>query len=309
MLPACATFVLGILECDQLQPNAARDGLVAGDALSSLRAALGVSLVERLGELGEKDPERPGDVLRWHEYEILGMSLQNGNESFFEAIAPVMPLETMTGQRVTLWGLWEAAGGKPALIRYRTVRPSEPGPSGFASGAGADEIVGASPAFVEEFLRRAARRWPARMRIECVEDGGAEDCLEEFGPAESVVFEPGVAVFREIAGTVAVRLARLENAAVPAVLAFSGAPAECELCRLADDVRVPAGSSPRSPQLRIFAAGRPRIVGERRKWLCQRHQLRSPRTAAPYRRRAAFPYRRPGPIGQSLTRRIAPDFR
>jgi molecular chaperone HtpG len=241
VLPAWATFILGILECDQLQPNAARDGLVAGDGLSSLRGALGAFLVEKLSELGDQDPERLEDVLRWHSYEILGMSLQNGNESFFEAIAPVMPLETMTGLRVTLQGLWEAAGGKPVLLRYRTVRTSEPGPSGFASGAGADEIVDASRAFVEEFLRCAARRWPARVRIECVEDSGEEDRLEELSPRESALFEPALAVFREIAGLVTVRLARLEDEGIPAVLALSGSSSERELRLLADDVRVPAG--------------------------------------------------------------------
>jgi molecular chaperone HtpG len=232
VLPQWASFVLGMIECDVLQPNAARDGLVAGEALSSLRTSLGAFLMEELADLGRTDPERLEDVLRWHAYEILGMSLQKGNEPFFDLIAPVMPLATARGPRINLGGLWDSSPGQAVTVRYSTERPGEQ----------MEDVVDASGAFVEEFLVRAARQWPARLRVERLDAGDVEDRLEELSDREGRWLEPALSALREAAGNIQVRAARLHDSAVPALLAAPGETAGGrELQMLADDVRMPAG--------------------------------------------------------------------
>ncbi len=241
VLPAWASFVVGAIECDQLKPNAARDGLVAGDSLTSLRTALGVFLMDKLRQLGDEDPERLEDVLRWHAYEILGVSLQTGNDSFFEFVAPMMPLKTRGGMRITLGGLWEESGNRPVCLKYSTARPGD-SPNAAAKSGSSAETVDASGAFVEEFLLQAARQWPSRLRLEAVDDRNATDDLIELTGPEYDWLAPALAALREAAGAIPVRAARMDDAAVPALLAAPGdAYAERDMQLLAEDVRMPAG--------------------------------------------------------------------
>jgi molecular chaperone HtpG len=71
VLPAWAKFLHGVVECNELTPNVARDDVVRNAALAAVRDALGGMIVDELTNLHKRDRERFVEIMRMHAYHVL----------------------------------------------------------------------------------------------------------------------------------------------------------------------------------------------------------------------------------------------
>ena len=126
VLPPWAKFLQGVLECDELTPNAARDNVIRNSALAAVQQRLGWLIVDELTQLSQRDHQRFIDIMRWHSYHLLAMSVQEEYEEFFRAVADLMPLESDQGPITVaeyLRGAPSRADGS-RLVYYVTERGS-----------------------------------------------------------------------------------------------------------------------------------------------------------------------------------------
>ena len=70
LLPDWAEFVSGIIDTNQLTPNAARDGFIRNVAWRELQAALGELIIAHLEKLNRTDRDRLSYILKWHDLGI-----------------------------------------------------------------------------------------------------------------------------------------------------------------------------------------------------------------------------------------------
>ncbi len=85
LLPTWARFIQGVVECDVLTPNAARDNVVANDAQAEARRVIGERILAWLTAMSKESPSRFTDIMRWHAYHVLAMAVQDEHEAFFRA--------------------------------------------------------------------------------------------------------------------------------------------------------------------------------------------------------------------------------
>lgn len=76
LLPPWARFIQGVIECDVLAPNAARDNVVANDAMLEVRRVLGDRILAWLTAMSREHPALFTDIMRWHAYHVLAMAVQ-----------------------------------------------------------------------------------------------------------------------------------------------------------------------------------------------------------------------------------------
>ena len=224
-LPAWARFIQGVIECDALTPNAARDDVVKNEALEAVKEALSRAILGWLTRLYSEDGRRFVEIMRWHAYHVLAMAVQDEHEGFFRAVADLVPLSSDQGPLTVPAYLATAARvSGPPVVHYLTERGSVMQYYVLCAARGI-RVFDASEPFAERFLERYARLWPERLRLSRLDVTGSEvifeplpddhadkDRFRELEAAYSLVFPD----LRCIA-----RVSRFAPAEVPAVLTES----------------------------------------------------------------------------------------
>lgn len=245
VLPGWARFIQGVLECDVFTPNAARDNIIHDDALRAARERLGTLLVEHLSEMSRKSPERFQDIMRWHAYHVLGMSVMPEHEPFFRAVADIVPLLSNLGP-VTLPDYLRAATGGatgPRTVYYLEERGSTTQFYMLCSARGL-RVIDASEPFAGSFLQRYQEIWPERIRLVRLDVSSSETIFETPGADEARPFSPLEAAFARIVVPLGAepRLTRFKPVEVPAVLTENqNAAMRKQMEEIAGNVVLPTG--------------------------------------------------------------------
>lgn len=221
VLPPWAKFLQGVLECDELTPNAARDNVVRNAALAAVQQVLGSFIVNELTELSRRDHQRFIDIMRWHSYHLLAMSVQEEHEDFFRAVADLMPLESDQGPLTVAEYLRvaPARGDGSKLVYYITERGSANQYYLLAS-ARSIRVFNCAEPFAERFLKRYQRTWPDLVHLHRLDMAGSDSIFEPLTEAERETYAELQAayslIFPDLRCVAAV--SRFRPADVPAVL-------------------------------------------------------------------------------------------
>jgi molecular chaperone HtpG len=185
VLPPWAKFLQGVLECDELTPNAARDNVVRNAALAAVQHRLGELTVSELTALSRRKKSRFVDIMRWHSYHILAMSVQHEHEEFFRSVADLMPLESdpvpMTVAEYLETAPTRSDGSK--VVYYITERGSA-NQFFLLANARSMRVFNCAEPFAERFLQRYARLWPDRVHLTRLDVAGSETIFEPLGEDE-----------------------------------------------------------------------------------------------------------------------------
>jgi molecular chaperone HtpG len=166
LLPTWARFIQGVVECDVLTPNAARDNVVSNEAQAEVRRAIGERILAWLTAMSKDHPARFTDIMRWHAYHVLAMAVQDEHEAFFRAVADIVPLESDLGplpMKAYLESAPQLPDGKRTVF-YLTERGSATQYYVLCAARGL-HVFNASEPFAERFLERYASTWPDRVHL------------------------------------------------------------------------------------------------------------------------------------------------
>lgn len=221
VLPPWAKFLQGALECDELTPNAARDNVIRNAALAAVQQTLGRLIVRELTELSQRDHQRFIDIMRWHSYHLLAMSVQEDFEEFFRAVADLMPLESDQGPITVAEYLRTAPPRSDGsrLIYYITERGSA-NQYFLLANARSMRVFNCAEPFAERFLKRYAQIWPERAHLHRLDVAGSETIFEPLTDAEQEGFTELQAAYNLIFPDLrcVASVSRFRPVEVPAVL-------------------------------------------------------------------------------------------
>lgn len=221
VLPPWAKFLQGVLECNELTPNAARDNVVRNAALAAVQQKLGWLIVEELTKLSRRDKERFVDIMRWHSYHVLAMSVQEEHEDFFRAVADLMPLES-DPKPMTVAEYLETAPTRSdgsRVVYYITERGSA-NQYFLLANARSMRVFNCAEPFAERFLERYAQLWPKRVHLSRLDVAGSETIFEPLAEDEREQFAELQAAYAFVFPDLrfVARVSRFRPAEVPAVL-------------------------------------------------------------------------------------------
>ena len=221
VLPPWAKFLQGVLECDELTPNAARDNVVRNAALAAVQKTLGWLIVRELTELSKRNKGRFIDIMRWHSYHILAMSVQKEHEEFFRAVADLMPLESDPAPMTVAEYLQTAATRSDGsrVVYYITERGSA-NQYFLLANARSIRVFNCAEPFAERFLKRYAELWPSRIHLARLDVTGSETIFEPLANEEYDAFADLQAAYSWIFPDLRVvaKVSRYKPIEVPAVL-------------------------------------------------------------------------------------------
>lgn len=95
LLPEWACFVRGIVDCEDLQPTAARDNILRDEAYAALRERLSEIIIAALLDLATRNRPRFLQLCDWHHDAIKGMAVRH--PVFGAAVMEQLPFETHQG--------------------------------------------------------------------------------------------------------------------------------------------------------------------------------------------------------------------
>ena len=221
VLPAWARFMQGVLECNELTPNAARDNVRHNAALVAVQRTLGDLVVRELTQLSENSHRSFTEIMRWHAYHILAMAVQPEHERFFRAVADLAVLETDQGPMTVGHYLRTAERRSDGVRVVHYITEAESARQYMLlAGARGVRVFDCTEAFAERFLKKYAETWPERARLNRLDEAGAEALFEPLDASEAARFAPleraYAAVFAD--RSVTARASRFEPVALPAVL-------------------------------------------------------------------------------------------
>jgi molecular chaperone HtpG len=243
ILPPWAKFLQGVLECNELTPNAARDNVVHNAALAAVQQALGDLIIQDLVGLSHRSRRRFTEIMRWHSYHILAMSVLPENEQFFRAVADLMPLESDQGP-ITVAEYLETAplrSDDSRLVYYITERGSANQYFLLAS-ARSLRVLNCDEPFAERFLKRYARTWPERVYLTRLDVAGSETIFEPLTDDEAERFVDLEAAYNFVFPDrrYTARVSRFRPAELPAVLTETrDNKNRREMAQIADDLVIP----------------------------------------------------------------------
>jgi molecular chaperone HtpG len=226
VLPAWAKFLQGVLECDELTPNAARDNVVRNAALAAAQRHLGSFIVAELTELSQRDRQRFVEIMRWHSYHLLAMSVQDEHEEFFRAVADLLPLESDQGPLTIPEYLRSAPGstgqdcGDGSKLVYYITEQGSANQYYLLAGARGLRVFNCDEPFAERFLRLYARTWPSRVRLQRLDLAGSDIIFEPLAGAERAFYAELQAAYAVLFPDqrCTAQVSRFRPADVPAVL-------------------------------------------------------------------------------------------
>lgn len=245
LLPGWARFIQGVIQCDQLRTNAARDDVMRDEVLEALQKELGSFIVASLVELQAREPRRFVDVMRWHAYSVLGMCVQDEYADFFERIADLVPLRTDKGP-MTMAQYLETAPGWPDPASREGRRAAyyiqDAGGAQFILlGQARDiKVIDAGEPFAMDFLQRYAKRWSERVHLVQV-DSTSSELVGRLGEGERAAWAELEGLFGRVRGNLQVQAARFAPAELPLLLADGAASEQRRrLKAMAEDASLPA---------------------------------------------------------------------
>jgi len=221
ILPPWAQFLQGVLECNELTPNAARDNVVNNATLDAVRQTLDWLIVAELTELSRREEQRFVGIMRWHSYQILAMSVQKEHEDFFRAVADLMPLES-DPKPVTIAEYLKSAPTRSdgaRVVYYITQRESANQYLLLAS-ARSIQVFNCAEPFAERFLERYAELWPERVHLSQLDVASSETIFEPLADDEQEQFAELQAAYTLAVTDLrfGVQVSRFRPVDVPAVL-------------------------------------------------------------------------------------------
>lgn len=244
ILPPWASFLQGVIECDDLTPNAARDNVVRNVALGRVQEVLGSRIVRELIDLSQREHQRFVEIMRWHSYPVLAMCVQAEHEEFFRAVADLMPLESDQGP-VTVIDYLKTAPSRSdgsRLVHYITEQGSANQYRFLASARGV-HVFDCTESFAERFLERYAKTWPGRVHLSRLDVAGLDTIFEPLVEDEAARFDDLQNTYRSLVfpdGRHTVKVSRFRPVELPAVLTETRGNASWrDMAQLADDVRIP----------------------------------------------------------------------
>jgi molecular chaperone HtpG len=166
VMPTWAKFLQGVLECNELTPNAARDNVVRNAALAAVQQAIGSLIVRELTDLSGRTSGRFVEIMRWHAYDVLAMSVQQEHQGFFRAVADLMPLQSNQGTTTVPEYLKDAPRRTDgsAIVYYITERELA-NQYFLLANARNMRVFNCAEPFAERFLQRYAEIWPGRVHL------------------------------------------------------------------------------------------------------------------------------------------------
>ncbi|GIF00437.1 hypothetical protein Ari01nite_79010 [Paractinoplanes rishiriensis] len=179
VLPPWAKFVQGVIECNDLTPNAARDNVVRNTALTAVQQALGWLIVRELSDLSSRDHQRFVEIMRWHSYDVLAMSVQDEYEDFFRAVADLIPLES-DPEPITVAEYLKTAPVRTdhSQVVFYITEPGSANQYFLLARARSMRVFNCAEPFAERFLRRYAETWPERVHLSRLDVAGSETIFE-----------------------------------------------------------------------------------------------------------------------------------
>lgn len=243
VLPPWATFLQGVLECDELTPNAARDNVVRNTALTAAQQALDWLIVRELTELSRQDHQRFIEIMRWHSYHLLAMSVQDEHEEFFRAVADLMPLDSDQGP-ITVPEYLNTAPARSdgsKLVYYITERGSA-NQFFLLARARSIRVFNCAEPFAEHFLKRYAHVWPEKVHLHRLDVAGSETIFEPIEAAARETYRDLEAAYSGIFPDLrcVAEVSRFRPIEVPAVLTETrDGRSRREIEQVASDVAMP----------------------------------------------------------------------
>lgn len=244
ILPPWASFLQGVIECNDLTPNAARDNVIRNAALARLQEILGSRIVRELIDLSQREHQRFVEIMGWHAYPVLAMSVQAEHEEFFRAVADLMPLESDRGPTTVADYLRTASSRSDGsrLVHYITDQGSANQYRLLASARDIHVFFCTEP-FAEQFLERYARTWPDRIHLSRLDAAGLDRIFEPLAADETARFDDLRNAYRTLVfpeGGHTVKVSRFRPVELPAVLTETrDNTSRRDMANLAADLRIP----------------------------------------------------------------------
>ena len=244
ILPGWAKFIQGVIECNALTPNAARDNVMADHVSETVRKVLESVIIRELRELSKADPLRFKEIMQWHAYHVLGMAIRDEYEEFFRQVADLIPLPSDIGP-LTLPEYIAASPHRTdgAVAVHYLVDRQASNQYFMLSQAKGMRIYNCSQLFAERFLVKYAETWPDRITLDRIElSSSAGGIFEDLNPEDRSHFAYLEDALRRTLNDpfVDVQTCRFEPAPVPAVITSSRASkAREEATGLAADPSLP----------------------------------------------------------------------
>lgn len=225
LLPTWARFIQGVIECDVLTPNAARDNVVANEAQAEVRRVIGERILAWLTAMSKERPARFTDIMRWHAYHVLAMAVQDEHADFFRAVADIVPLESDQGplsMKAYLETSAQLDDGKRTVF-YLTERGSATQYYVLCAARGL-HVFNASENFAERFLERYAATWPDLIQLTRLDVTASQHIFTELKAADPdrekfrELEETYAALFSNVRVLAEAKVSRFLPANLPAVL-------------------------------------------------------------------------------------------
>jgi molecular chaperone HtpG len=243
VLPQWAKFLQGVLECNELTPNAARDNVVRNAALAAVQRALGELIVRELTDLAHKDRPRFVEIMRWHSYHVLAMSVMPDNDDFFRAVADLMPLESdpepMTVPEYLETAPVRADGSR--WVYYITERGSA-NQYFMLANARSIRVFNCAEPFAERFLEKYKEIWPSKIHLTRLDVAGSDTIFEPLDESERAYFAELQAAYNVVFPDprYVAKVSRFRPVDVPAVLVESrDSRSRREMEQVADNLSLP----------------------------------------------------------------------
>jgi molecular chaperone HtpG len=244
ILPGWAKFIQGVIECNALTPNAARDNVMADQISETVRQVLERVIIRELRELSKVDPLRFKEIMEWHSYHVLGMAVQDEYEEFFQQIADLVPLPSDVGP-LTLPEYIAASPRRTdgvVLVHYLVDRQAS-NQYFMLSQAKGMRIYNCSQLFAERFLTKYAETWPDRIALDRIDiSSSAGGIFEDLTSEERTQYAYLEDALRHALNDpfVEVQTSKFEPPQVPAVITSSrGSKVREEATTLAADPSLP----------------------------------------------------------------------
>ena len=239
ILPPWAKFIQGVIECDELSLNIARESIIRNENLTRVQDALGLKITSELSNLLSRDRQRFVEIMKWHHLSIVIMALHPDHTEFFRSIADLVPLEC-DNERITvpeyLKSATHGADGIPTIY-YISNRGGSVLHQMRMSAQGVKAFSGP---LTWEFLQKYLEMWPGKAHLSRYDlasafDPPTEDDLASCqGIEETYRFLFPDAAFRP-------KIVRFKPREIPALLSeASGTHKRREIDELATDPRLPA---------------------------------------------------------------------
>ncbi len=243
VLPEWAKFIQGVVECNELTPNAARDNAIRNAALGAVESALGKRITAELEGLSRVDRARFVQIMRWHRYHTLAMAAQVKHEDFFVAIADLVPLNCGND----LLTIPEYLAIAPQLpddkpVIYYLTEPHSSRQYEFLADARGIRVFDCSSIFAQVFLERYVEKWPERAKLARFDIADAEGVFTSVQGTERTPFLRVEGAYRALFPDTSFvpQISRFRPRDIPALLAMAkGSEALTEIDDLVNDPTVP----------------------------------------------------------------------